>query len=154
VNDVPRFDKIVIWLAVALALLMLFCGCGQTSTDRSGHKTTKRVVRETPLANGGKLTEESIVTDDASSELVTSKADDSTQALINGLSPIAGAAIGAATGTTGFPWAEVISIGATAAAGGVAAMKHGQAKAAQARADIHKEDSDEAWAKLEARGQV
>lgn len=154
------------WGALAIALVLL-CSCGTRSDTEADKKTdtqakertvTKEVIRETPLENGGKVIERTLVTDvvsdesskSASRERTDTGLDAETTGMANALGRVAGAAVGAATGTPGLPWAEGITALASAAALGWGALKSGQNGGLKQQVEFHKSDAEEGWRKAMA----
>jgi hypothetical protein len=144
-------------LIVALALFVLFMltGCGTQTDVRIGTKSqaktvTKEVIRETPLANGGKLVERTLTTDQVSDENTTEKTttglDASTNALAGTLGQVVGAAVAPATGGLGGGLVELgVTAAVTALLSGYGAAKHAQARQLREERDFHKDDAEKGW---------
>lgn len=144
------------WFLFVLAIL-LPCGCGTQTDVRAGTKSlaktvTKEIIRETPLANGGKVTERTLTTDVVSDENTTERTttglDQSTAGLVGTFGQVAGAAVSVATGGAGGGLVELgITAAITAALTGYGALKAGQNKQLREERDFHKADSEKGWSK-------
>ncbi len=132
-NGPSRFDRvmtIIIGLMLAAFFLMLFCGCAKTTDTREGQSQT--VIEHHPLKDGGFV--EKRTTYDSSQSVSKTESDVNWGGLVaNGIGA-------AATGD----WAALGGIAATAVAAGGAALIQRQ------RANEHKADASEGWAKYEA----
>lgn len=156
----PSWRHLLTWrralLVAAVALLAgLLIGCGTQTDVRIGTKSqaktvTKEFIRETPLANGGKVIERTlttdVVSDENTSERTTTGLDPSTAGLVSTFGQVAGAAVSSATGGLGGGMVELgITAAVTALLSGYGAMKHGQAKQLREERDFHKADAEEGW---------
>jgi hypothetical protein len=131
------------YLIIFIAVLM--CGCGTTKTSTTDGYRVKEVTKETPTADGGRLIEKTVTHEGEATTVETTTPDAATSAAIGSIAPVLGGAIGVATGTTGFPWGEIIGGVATIAATGWAALKHGQSSELKKQVAVHKNDADSAW---------
>lgn len=128
---------------------LVMAGCGSTTVRTNDLHQVKEVTKETPTADGGRLIEKT-VTYQAQGQSVETTAPDPTAAnFVGAVAPALGSAIGAATGTPGFPWAGTIEALGGAALTGWAAMKHAQANSLKDQVEFHKNDADEAKQKLD-----
>ena len=133
-------------------LACILCGCGTTKTATTDGYRVHEVTKETPTTDGGRLIEKTVTHDGQATTIETTTPDAATAGIIGSLSPIVGSVIGAATGTTGFPWGEIVGGAAAIAATGWAALKQGQSGELKKQVDFHKTDADEAYKKLNAEG--
>ncbi len=144
-------------LIVALVLFGLFMltGCGTQTDVRIGttakaKTVTKEVIRETPLANGGKLVERTLTTDQVSDENTTEKTvtglDRATNNLVSTLGQVAGAAVAPATGGMGGGLVELgVTAAVTALLTGYGAAQQAKAKQLREERDFHKDDAEKGW---------
>ena len=126
-------------------LACILCGCGTTKTATTDGFKVHEVTKETPTTDGGRLIEKTVTHDGQATTIETTTPDSATAGLIGSLSPIVGSAIGAATGTPGLPWGELLGGAATVAATGWAMLKHGQSGELKKQVEFHKSDADEGW---------
>ena len=124
---------------------LLLCACGQTTTRNNDTHQVHEVTRESPTTDGGKLIDKTITYQGSGQAVETTTADPATQGILSAIAPLAGTAIGAATGTPGFPWGEAIGALGGAALTGYAALKHGQSSELKKQVEFHKTDADEGW---------
>ncbi len=161
-------------LCLAAFFLLCLSGCGtrtdttadkQTGTKSQARTVTKEVIRETPLANGGKVIERTLTTDVVSDENSTQTSrermdtglDAGTTGMVNALGQVAGAVIGApvsaATGGlfdgNGIATAITALVGAGVTAYG--ASKAAESKQLRQERDFHKDDADKAYRQLETK---
>jgi hypothetical protein len=134
-----------------ILLCILVCGCGNTRTTSQDGYQVKEVTKETPTQDGGRIIEKTITHQGQSDSTTKTTPDDATNALIGSVAPILGSAFGAATGTAGLPWGEILGGAATLAVTGWAALKHGQTGELKRQVDFHKADADDAYAKLNSK---
>ncbi len=143
-NEPSRLNRIGFVVAVLLgcaAAAIFLSGCWGKDTRSEGTTETKETTIVTPLANGGTVTERTVVTVDQSQTKTTTQ--------LEGMGALAaklgGAALGVATGTGGaIPWELIIGGATTLLAGGAGVVMQSK------RAREHKADADEGWSKYEA----
>jgi len=143
-----KFDHIPFVILALLLLLIIFSGCGVTRKNGSDGHQIKEVTKETPTADGGKVIEKTVTYQGQQEEIERTEADPAFAGVVNSIAPFAGAAISAATGTPGLPWAELISGVATTAALGWGALKHGQNGGLKEQVEFHKADAADAYRQL------
>jgi hypothetical protein len=135
--------------------LMIFCvlmlGCGTSKTATTDGYQVKELTKETPTQDGGRIIEKTVTHQGESTAITKTEVDDSTRAAIGSVAPLIGGVFGAATGTPGMPWGEILGGAATLAVTGWAALKHGQTGELKRQVDFHKADADDAYAKLNSK---
>lgn len=129
-----------------IILATLIAGCGGVTTTRTNDThQQKEVTRESPTPDGGRIIEKTTTFAAEGQAIQRTDPDEATTGIINAAAPILGTAIGAVTGTTGVPWGGIVGALATAAATGIAAMKHGQANSLKEQVQRHQKGEDEGW---------
>ncbi len=177
-RDLFPHPNTVLVLAILFALLFVCSGCGtrtdnddqrRSSTASKQQTVTKEVIRETPLANGGKVIERtlttSVVSDERTDERTTGTMstglDADTSAMASTMGRIAGAVVGPAVSqaTGGILSGGEIAAALSAITGaGIAAWgakRAGEARQLREERDFHKDDAEKGWkAALEPKAQA